>query len=361
MSQIDEPNPSDVVLGELTEKPVPAPVDCQKSYLLRNYFYNGQIAEEGIIINGVVDGVKKQWHSNGKLYIRQAFRCGIPNGSREVWGEHGKIIEESIHVNGRLHGVCRKFDHSGQILLETHYEYGLPHGKNRIWFPNGQVRHEEFFCKGFRNSTQKEWYSDGNIKCTAEYKMGVRDGLKQSWHRNGRLQSEEVFRSNALHGISRHWNLEGRIRRRFSHFGGRLHGEQLEWNDAGEQIQRQFYTYGVRIPQKYEILIRHDRLKAKHILRIRNAEVRRICLEALGYARFLAQIPHEIIHQDGEQDLVMIHWHKNEEPICLVKVRCPTTGAFYVLRVPPHMKTVKHAVAWTFGMNASLYKLEVET
>lgn len=284
------------------------PTEYRESHLLRKYFYNGQLSEEAII------------------------------------------------VNGRRHGVCRRFLRNGQILLETHYEEGLPHGRNRIWFPNGQLGNEEFFINGFRNGTQKEWYQDGNIKCQAEYLAGRLHGLRQSWHRNGRLKAEELFNEQRLHGVSRYWDAEGHIQSRATYRAGRLHGERLKWDITGKEVVREYYSRGVRIPRRYEVLILNDRLKAKHIFWIKNAEVRRICLEALGYAQFLAQMPHSIVHRDADQELVRISWFNHEEPVFVVKVRCPSTGAYYVLRVPPGMKTVRQAVAWTFGLNEEEYQ-----
>ena len=81
----------------------------------------------------------------------------------------------------------------------------------------------------------------------------------------------------------------------------------------------------------------------------------------MGYSRFLAQMKHDVIEKDGDQELVKIDWIKSEEPICLVKVRCPSTGAFYALRVPPGIKSVKQAVAWTFGVKEEAYVPDVET
>ena len=107
--------------------------------------------------------------------------------------------------------------------------------------------------------------------------------------------------------------------------------------------------------------IEKGNLTAKLILRIANTAVRRICLEEFGYARFLAELPHQILDRSGEYELVKIDWHKREEPIYLVKVKCPSTGAFYTLRVPATMKTVKEAIAWTFDVNEGEYLPEVET
>lgn len=246
------------------------------------------------------------------------------------------------------------------LRTEPQYVNGLLHGKNLILSSKGQLKHEEFFCEGFRNATQKEWYLDGNIKCIAEYIMGQLHGIRRCWHRNGQLKSEELFEGGRRTGFSRQWDTEGRLWRRLSYLGGRPHGEWIVWAESGKELLRQFYHHGIRIPPKYEALIISNKLTAKHILRIKNAEVRRVCLEALGYSRFLAQLPHEVIHRDGDQELVVAHWHKGEEPLCLVKVRCPTTGAFYVLRVPPGMKMVKQAVAWTFGVREAEYQPDEE-
>ena len=102
-------------------------------------------------------------------------------------------------------------------------------------------------------------------------------------------------------------------------------------------------------------------MTAKHILKINNAEVRRVCLEELGYGRFLNQLEHEVIDKDGDYELVKVDWHAKERPIALVKVKCPSTGAFYVLRVPLSVKSVREAVAWTFGMSKNDYKPEEES
>lgn len=49
------------------------------------------------------------------------------------------------------------------------------------------------------------------------------------------------------------------------------------------------------------------------------------------------------------------------EPMQLVKVKDSTTGDSYLLRVPPHMKTCKQAVAWTFSLEEIEYNPVKET
>ena len=88
---------------------------------------------------------------------------------------------------------------------------------------------------------------------------------------------------------------------------------------------------------------------------------RRILLSILGYDLFLQKNKHKYcLDVDGYYGLFLIKMNE-EEPIVLLKVKCPTTGMFYTLRVPPDTKTCKEAVAWTFDVNKKEYILENET
>jgi hypothetical protein len=144
-----------------------------------------------------------------------------------------------------------------------------------------------------------------------------------------------------------------------------LHGEQITWDETGREESRTFYAGGRRFPKCYENLILKGKLEAKNIVNMRNVFHRRICTEVLGYSYFLSQLSGKVIHMDGDQELIKIPRQElgldDREDIYLVKVRCPSTGAFYVLRVPPDMKTVKEAVAWTFGVDEAQYYPEKET
>jgi len=106
--------------------------------------------------------------------------------------------------------------------------------------------------------------------------------------------------------------------------------------------------------------LKNKTLRAKEIMNCRNAEIRRALLERFGYEKFLAEIKGFTIHSDGNSRLVKIEW-KNEEPIKLVKVKDSSTDRFYVLRVPPNVKTCREAVAWTFGLTKEEYKPIKET
>jgi len=103
------------------------------------------------------------------------------------------------------------------------------------------------------------------------------------------------------------------------------------------------------------------KLRARDIVSCRNVEIRKYLLSMYGFDNFVREMKGKVLDRDGDQELIMVPWRKDEEPITMVKVKDSTTGEIYLLRVPPDMKSCKEAVAWTFGMTAEEYMLEKET
>jgi hypothetical protein len=96
-------------------------------------------------------------------------------------------------------------------------------------------------------------------------------------------------------------------------------------------------------------------LTAQNILAVRNAELQQRGLKMLGYEKLLEQTQAKIIDTRGDDELLRI------DDIALVHVKDSSTERRYLLRVPPGLRTVQAAVAWTFGLDADEYKPEAET
>jgi hypothetical protein len=100
------------------------------------------------------------------------------------------------------------------------------------------------------------------------------------------------------------------------------------------------------------IAFQPDSISADEVLAERNAELRRVLLERMGYARFMEEAKAEILHTDhdagGERKLVRVPLPRDEDLVCIM-VRCPSTGREYVIRVPPTTRTCRKAAAWIAG------------
>jgi hypothetical protein len=85
-----------------------------------------------------------------------------------------------------------------------------------------------------------------------------------------------------------------------------------------------------------------------------NAALRRVLLERYGFERFMNAANTEVLDHDedkgGDRRLLMCQMNGDERLVCL-QVKCPSTAAVYILRVPPEMETCRHAAAWIAGFD----------
>jgi antitoxin component YwqK of YwqJK toxin-antitoxin module len=267
--------------------------------------------EEGYLM-GDPHGRRTKYYANGTLKFTGVFENSNANGVHKTWYETGSQCLEEVFKNDQLHGICTQ------------------------WFPQG-------------------------FKYQTTYRNNLKEGVKKIWNGQGRLISEENYRRNLLHGRSLYWHSNGQLKMRVQNFAGIRHGVMSNYDETGKLLDKKVFIRGVAVSNRLNNLIKSGELSAAQILNEQNLEVRRICIEELGYAKFLSQVNHAILDKQDEYELIRIFLSEREEAIHLVKVKCPSTGAFYTLRVPPSMKTVKEAVAWTFGVEEDKYNPEIET
>jgi len=178
---------------------------------------------------------------------------------------------------------------------------------------------------------------------------------------NGRIKSEMSYNRGLLDGYAKGWWPDGSPRYERNYRRGALHGEARSWDESGELLEEKCYLRGVSIFPELMHLVKSNGLTARRIMRERHVAVRAALIEAMGYARFLHQRKHKVINRDGDSSLVRVDWYPRQEAIYLVKVRCPSTGAYYALRVPPGVRRVREALAWTFGIKEEEYHPEEES
>lgn len=123
---------------------------------------------------------------------------------------------------------------------------------------------------------------------------------------------------------------------------------------------------GVTVPR--HVIEEPERITARQIQRESNVEVRHIMLERYGADRYLRVAGAERVSSDDTGIL----WCSDmgdgidAEPLVMVEVRNSTpepdgSHKHYWLRVPPHIRSAREGVAWTFGLPTGDYRPLVES
>ncbi|MFB2875752.1 DUF6745 domain-containing protein [Floridanema aerugineum] len=129
----------------------------------------------------------------------------------------------------------------------------------------------------------------------------------------------------------------------------RIQNEQLhadgkpavQWSDW----ECYYFWRGVPIPQKYGAVLSQN-WRSQWLLQEPNAELRRVLIQGIGYDRIVQDL--EAVELDAwrEYSLLMVQADIDVEPICLLKMTCPSTNHIHVLRTPPDITSAREAIAW---------------
>ena len=105
-----------------------------------------------------------------------------------------------------------------------------------------------------------------------------------------------------------------------------------------------YYYHGVKLPENYGQL-HPSQWQSQWLLRERNAELRRVLIQGIGYDRICQELAAKQIDSWQEYALLKID-NADVEPICLLKMTCPSTGFIHALRVPPNLTSAREAIRW---------------
>ena len=105
--------------------------------------------------------------------------------------------------------------------------------------------------------------------------------------------------------------------------------------------------HGTTIPKEWGEK-KEDEWEPEWLLKTDNQEYRRILVEVCGYEKIMHKLNSELIDAVDSMELRRIV-NIDVEAVLLLKVKCPSTNAFYCLRVPPYMRNCETARQWTFG------------
>ncbi len=306
---------------------------------------------------------------------------GYPYISGVIYVRNGQVVEEIAKYQGKItkHQVLgkfiKKYDTKGKLISYYEQQPGIldsRHGKG--W--------EKCLLFGYRGKVFSQFINGRLTKQTFRYSNG-RIAYKFSRYQDSKGKSEMIVRrpdgskwavlkgqlightptTHILYNVSPKEiisNLRGNsgvydfeitvyntAGRKYTH--GKYQSSQRvgKWLYLGKNV---YYLSGVPVSKE---IYSDDPKKwdANEILNIGNAQLRAALLKKFTFERLIKKTNSEVIHSIDDMRLIQIEspaW-QNERYIVLLKVKCPSTGIEFVLRVPPSMRECEEARQWTFG------------
>jgi hypothetical protein len=125
--------------------------------IIKDYYPNGVLYQEGGFINGIPHGLHREWHPNGVLAYELNYKNGIPDGIGRGWDEYGKPLFQFEIKDGT--GVQITWLKEQDIFLETTWIDGTFTGRQRIYHKDGKTTSELYWIRG-KKVSKKHYFKE---------------------------------------------------------------------------------------------------------------------------------------------------------------------------------------------------------
>lgn len=326
---------------------------------------NGDIAEvitkDGRKTRHVAYGKFVKEYENGHLKLHQRIKAEtnlamIPNGE---WKKEKCFL-------GDYEGTLKQYCLGGTVVREE-FRY-----KNRRLAY--RVTRSSFFKRKqgiVKYPDGKPWFEFSGSRLDFSHRNSAfanrnnhwqtkQEGAPVLWMRNpaGEFSFSQVMKdgnySVCIYDKKGNVSVKGEVKNR---------QKQGEWIENGVKT---FYLSGVKVNHRL-YTTPAEKLDSAEIMAIENIQLRTSFCAKKGYGTILKDLQGKVIDTAGEYELYELPITKPaderaDKVIHLLKVKCPSTGAYYTLRVPPNVHKVEDARQWTFRVDSTVKenKLVVE-
>ena len=220
--------------GQYPNSPSMLAKNGSKYYLKKTgNLYSGSIIEmskktwkkvlETNLINGLINGMYKEWYPNGILKYEGAFINGQRHGIFHSWYPNGKKKNKMNYKNNVLDSVStsylengmieREYDHDIDLAIIWDYsdsprslskyteQYGKLNGLYSKWDEYGRKIEDGFYVNNKKDSIWLKYDTDGAIYEKGRFKNNQKDGIWLNYDELGRASVNSYYSKGTLDSI----------------------------------------------------------------------------------------------------------------------------------------------------------------
>lgn len=134
--------------------------------------------------------------ADGKLFLDKKLFSGTVVDRFPA----GEIYMETHYVDGLQEGVAREYAFTGALRRKSHYKHGKKDGLQEGWYLEGPKRFEQNYRDGILEGLQTQWHLNGKIFDQQTFADGVEVQRKVLFP-TAEVYSNYVKRDNRKYGI----------------------------------------------------------------------------------------------------------------------------------------------------------------
>jgi len=171
-----------------------------------------------------------------------------PHGIEETYYPETKTIKEkTTYINGVRNGLSKQYYDNGQLEIIINYKNGKKDGLSEYWFKSGKFSGIRNYKNGKLDGLLEEWYENGILYGKGYYKNNKRDGLFETRYINGQLEDRINYKNGKFNGLFEEWYDNGQLSLRCYYKNGKLNGLYEEWYETGDLAVQRNYKNGIQV------------------------------------------------------------------------------------------------------------------
>lgn len=166
--------------------------------LITSYHPNGQLKQYLEVVDNRANGLYREWFSNGTLHLEALLIGGIAD------------LTPAAEKSWLFDRVARAWYESGALEAIIYYHKGELHGLSLYYHPNGAISKKAPYERGVLNGTLETFSEKGTPIQKISYKKGILQGEVLSYWHNQKLASKELYDQEKLQKGS-YWKETGEL------------------------------------------------------------------------------------------------------------------------------------------------------
>lgn len=124
------------------------------------FYETGELASEGLMVNGQPEGLWKNYYKTGKLKSQGRRENFLLEGIWKFYNEEEILVNEITYSKNKKDGVSRKYNLDGGIIQQSRFKDNLLNGREEYFFQNGEIQKEIPYIKGIKEGTGYTYSKD---------------------------------------------------------------------------------------------------------------------------------------------------------------------------------------------------------
>lgn len=225
-------------------------------------YKRGRLQSEAFYNEGRLEGVKKEFFSDGAVKREVSFKNGKLDGKDISYYTDGSVEKEVNYKEGVQHGREVAYDFkTAAVKKDMNYVEGKPEGKQTerissnvgdytkvsIYKDGVLTEYKEYHYPGGEPRKIREggkeisYRKDGSVETERNYVGEDLEGEQKTYYANGKLERVSTYKNNYKHGPLKEYYPEGTLRLEENYEENARKGPAIEYYPNGQKQSEWYY------------------------------------------------------------------------------------------------------------------------